>query len=590
MLRKLEITRDLDGEWPRIDVPDGVEGFLARHGGRVTVTQDSELLAALMRREKIQADFLEIFRTEYRRRNIEPPFDAGPKPTEFRAEKQNVAQENLGLVEITPILPAPGSEKYWPRWRGPFGQGNSPETDLPVEWLDVSDGASSEGERSRGIVWKTPIPGRGHSSPTVHGSRIFLTTANPSAQTQSVLAFDRSTGKPLWTTVVHKAVKVTVLLEGEEESGSPSLDPFLETHANELAADVCLISDTGMWDIDTPAITYTLRGLVYAEVTLAGPSHDLHSGMYGGAVVNPANELLRILSALKDDRGIVQIPGFYDDVRELAEAEASQWAALGFDEAAFLAGAGLKTPTGEAGRSTLARIWSRPTCDINGIWAGYTGDGAKTVIPAQASAKLSFRLVSDQDPSKVFEGLESFLTERTPPDCRWQITSHGASPAVRVPTDSAYLAAACRGLESVFDRTPVLMGCGGSIPVVGSIQRILGFDSLLVGFGLDDDRVHSPNEKFELKCFRMGMKSHAAILSELAHLQTTVRPSGDAGRAVRGARAQSAGVGRTHHTFRHSQQGGFGAGADGLFGHNLAGVPRPPPGVAACRIAVDRGG
>ncbi len=334
-------------------------------------------------------------------------------------------------------------------------------------------------------------------------------------------------------------VKVTVLLEGEEESGSPSLDPFLKSHANELAADVCLISDTGMWDIDTPAVTYTLRGLVYAEVTLSGPSHDLHSGMYGGAVVNPANELLGILSALKDDRGIVQIPGFYDDVRELAEAEASQWAALGFDEAAFLAGAGLKTPTGEAGRSTLARIWSRPTCDINGIWAGYTGDGAKTVIPAQASAKLSFRLVPDQDPSKVFEGLESFLTERTPPDCRWQITSHGASPAVRVPTDSAYLQAACCGLESVFDRTPVLIGCGGSIPVVGSIQRILGFDSLLVGFGLDDDRVHSPNEKFELKCFRMGMKSHAAILSELAHLQTTARPPGDAGRAARGARAAS---------------------------------------------------
>ncbi|MHC4208816.1 MAG: dipeptidase [Planctomycetota bacterium] len=313
-------------------------------------------------------------------------------------------------------------------------------------------------------------------------------------------------------------VNVTVLLEGEEESGSPSLDPFLESQRETLSADVCVVSDTGMWDIDTPAVTYMLRGMVYVEVTLHGPSHDLHSGMYGGAVVNPANELARILGELRDARGVVQIPGFYDDVRELSRAESEQWSRLTFDEPEFLAHAGLKTPVGEAGRSTLQRIWSRPCCDINGFYGGYTGDGAKTIIPARASAKVSCRLVPDQDADKILDNIAAFFEQRTPADCRWEIKSHGASPAVRVPTDSPHLEATLKALETTYGRKPVLMGCGGSIPVVGSIQRILGFDSLLVGFSLDDDRVHSPNEKFELRCFEMGMRSHAAMLSTFAEL------------------------------------------------------------------------
>jgi acetylornithine deacetylase/succinyl-diaminopimelate desuccinylase-like protein len=313
-------------------------------------------------------------------------------------------------------------------------------------------------------------------------------------------------------------VKVTVLLEGEEETGSPSLDPFLVAHREELAADVCVVCDTGMWDIDTPAITYMLRGLMYAEVTLRGPSHDLHSGMFGGAVLNPINALARVLGELHDERGRVTIPGFYDDVRELTDAEAKQWASLGFDEPAFLEGAGLMTPNGEAGHSTLQRIWSRPTCDVNGIWGGYTGEGAKTVIPSHASAKLSCRLVADQDPQKILDGLEAFLEARRPADGRWEIRTHGLSPAIRVPTESPYLEAASRGLGDIYGRPPVLIGCGGSIPVVGSIQRILGFDSLLVGFSLDDDRIHSPNEKFEERCFRQGAKSHAAMMARFAAL------------------------------------------------------------------------
>ncbi|MCA9290296.1 MAG: M20/M25/M40 family metallo-hydrolase [Phycisphaerales bacterium] len=313
-------------------------------------------------------------------------------------------------------------------------------------------------------------------------------------------------------------IRITVMLEGEEESGSPSLDAFLQANRDELRADACIVCDTGMWQVDVPAITYMLRGLVYIEATLHGPGMDLHSGGYGGAVVNPINAITRVLAQLHDDRGVVQIPGFYDDVRELSDAEAAQWKALGFDERAFLASAGLKTPTGEAGRSTLERIWSRPTCDINGIRGGYIGDGAKTVIGNRATAKISCRLVADQDPKQVQTALVRFLEDRRPPDCRWTFHYHGCNPAIRVPTDSPYLAAASRGLATVFERPPVLIGSGGSIPVVGSIQKILGFDSLLVGFGLDDDRIHSPNEKFEVACYQNGIRSHAAIMDELSRL------------------------------------------------------------------------
>jgi acetylornithine deacetylase/succinyl-diaminopimelate desuccinylase-like protein len=311
-------------------------------------------------------------------------------------------------------------------------------------------------------------------------------------------------------------VKVTVLLEGEEESGSPSLDPFLKANKKELAADVCVVSDTGMWDIHTPAITYMLRGLVYIEATLHGPSHDLHSGMFGGALVNPATALCAIIGQLHDKNRRVQIPGFYDDVKELSPAEKKMWKSLRFNEKEFLGEAGMKNPFGEKGRSTLERIWSRPTCEINGIFGGYTGKGAKTVIGSSATAKISCRLVANQDPNKVYKNLVKFLKARTPPDCRWEIHPHGINPPIRVPTESPWLEAAQRGLRQLFRKPPVLIGTGGSIPLVGSIQRILGFDSLLVGFGLDDDRVHSPNEKFELKCLEMGIKSHATMLAEFA--------------------------------------------------------------------------
>lgn len=319
-------------------------------------------------------------------------------------------------------------------------------------------------------------------------------------------------------------VKITVLVEGEEETGSPSLPDFLKAHHAELAAaDVAIVTDTNSWNIDTPAITTMLRGLVYAEVTLKGPSRDLHSGLYGGAVINPLNALTRVLGQLHDDRGQVQIPGFYDDVVETPKAELASWKALGFDETRYLGEIGLKTPCGEGGRHILERLWSRPTCDINGLWGGYTGAGAKTVIASEASAKLSCRLVAAQDPERIVDGIKSFFEARTPPDCRWTIKFFGQSPGISVATDSPHMGAAKSGLAAIYGRDPVLMGMGGSIPVVGWMQNLLGLESILLGFGLEDDRIHSPNEKFELRCLKNGILSHAAILARMARLPVDTR-------------------------------------------------------------------
>jgi len=311
-------------------------------------------------------------------------------------------------------------------------------------------------------------------------------------------------------------VRATVLLEGEEESGSPSLGPFIEANAEELRPDVCVVSDTGMWDPDTPAITTMLRGLVYLEVTLHGPSHDLHSGMCGGAVVNPINALCHILGDLHDSDGRITISGFYDGIIDPSASQLQQWNDLGFDETGFLREVGLPESTGEASRSVLERLWSRPTLDVNGILGGYTGKGAKTVIPSHAMAKFSCRLVPGQEPEAIEAMIRGHLEKNTPPGCRWTIVSHGVNPAIQVPDESPWLTAAQGALEQVWNRRAILMGCGGSIPVVGSFQTILGADSLLIGFGLEDDRVHSPNEKFDIACYRGGARSHAAVVAALA--------------------------------------------------------------------------
>lgn len=311
-------------------------------------------------------------------------------------------------------------------------------------------------------------------------------------------------------------VRVSVILEGEEETGSPSLPRFLEDNAAELKADAAIVTDTNSWDIATPAITTSLRGLLYMEVRLHGPSRDLHSGMFGGAVVNPINALTRIVGQIHDEAGRVQFPGFYDGIPDLDPALRGQWAGLDFDEGAFLGEIGLKTPHGEAGYYTLEGIWARPTCNLNGIYGGCTGEESKTVIAAHATAKLSCRLVPGQDPERVRAGIIRFSEERTTPDCRLEFQTFGSSPWISVATDSPWLQAAHRGLKRIYGCDAVLMGCGGSIPVVGWINDVMDMESVLVGFGLDDYRIHSPNEKFELRCYRNGILGHAAILAELA--------------------------------------------------------------------------
>ncbi len=309
---------------------------------------------------------------------------------------------------------------------------------------------------------------------------------------------------------------ITALIEGEEEVGSPSLEPFLIDNKQELAADVALISDTGMWDIDTPAISTMLRGMAYAEVTLKAANRDLHSGLFGGSALNPINALSRILGDLQDDNGRIQLPGFYDKVKPISNAQRAQWDALGFDEQAFLGKVGLSEPVGERGYSALERLWARPTADINGIWGGYTGVGSKTVIASEASAKVSFRLVPGQDPEEVAAQFKRFVTERLPAGATVEFQDFTRSPGIEVNTDSTWVRAAQAILADEYGKPAILMGCGGSIPVVTSLRSVLGLDSLLMGFGLDDDQVHSPNEKFEQRCFHHGIRSHARLLAKFA--------------------------------------------------------------------------
>jgi acetylornithine deacetylase/succinyl-diaminopimelate desuccinylase-like protein len=309
---------------------------------------------------------------------------------------------------------------------------------------------------------------------------------------------------------------ITAVIEGEEEIGSPSLEPFLAANKHELAADLALISDTGMWDIDTPAITTRLRGMTFAQVTLKSANRDLHSGLYGGSALNPINALARVIGDLQDANGRIQLPGFYDKVKPVSNTQRAEWDALGFDERAFLGKIGLDTPAGERGYSALERLWARPTADINGMWGGYTGVGGKTVIASEASAKVSFRLVPNQDPHEVMEQFKRFITERLPPGATVTFDGGTQTPGIEVNVDSPWVRAAQAALADEYGKAAVLMGSGGSIPVVTSLRSVLGIDSLLMGFGLDDDQVHSPNEKFEQRCFHHGIRSHARLLAKFA--------------------------------------------------------------------------
>ncbi len=310
--------------------------------------------------------------------------------------------------------------------------------------------------------------------------------------------------------------RVTVLLEGEEESGSPSLKPFLEANAGELKADVAMVCDTGMWDATTPAITTGLRGLVGEEITVRAANRDLHSGMYGGAAANPIRILAKVLADVHDQNGHVTIPHFYDGVEETPTQVKKSWDALGETAEKFLGEIGLSIPSGEKGRSVLELVWARPTAEFNGISGGYTGRGFKTVIPAEATAKVSFRLVHKQNPDAVRAAFRKFVEERIPADCSVEFTRHGNSPAIQLAYDSPVLTKARSALSDEWGKPALAIATGGSIPIVGDFHTLLGMDSLLVGFGLSDDRVHSPNEKYDLTSFHKGQRSWVRILEAVA--------------------------------------------------------------------------
>ena len=306
--------------------------------------------------------------------------------------------------------------------------------------------------------------------------------------------------------------RVTILFEGEEESGSPSLKPFLAANAKELKASVALVCDTNMWDRDTPAISTSLRGLMEEEIIISAASRDLHSGYYGGAAANPIHILARILADFHDADGKVLIPGFYEGVEETPENIKKMWEGLGLASEEFLGSVGLAHPAGEKGRSILELVWARPTFEVNGIGGGYQGEGFKTVIAAKASAKISCRLVHCQNPDTIRAAFRAFVRARIPADCSVDFIDHGGAPATQLPYSSPFIDKAKQALSDEWPKPTVMIGMGGSIPIVGDFKRLLDMPSLLIGFGLGDDKIHSPNEKYDLTSFQKGARSWARIL------------------------------------------------------------------------------
>jgi acetylornithine deacetylase/succinyl-diaminopimelate desuccinylase-like protein len=311
-------------------------------------------------------------------------------------------------------------------------------------------------------------------------------------------------------------VKTSIFFEGEEESGSPSLVPFMEANTEELKSDIALICDTGLFGEETPGIVTMLRGLVKIEVEITGPSRDLHSGMYGGISINPIRVLNKILAGLHDEDGKITLSGFYDGVPELPQNISDQWDNLSFDHLNFLNEVDLTKPAGEADRTPLEMIWSRPTCDVNGIYGGYQGEGFKTVLPSKATAKISFRLVGDQDPKQILKSLKQYIASCLPPDCSVKFIEETPSKATQMSTSNAAFEKARQALSDEWPKEATFVGCGGSIPIAGHFKDILNTDSMLIGFGKDDDKIHSPNEKYDLSSFHKGIRSWARILDKIS--------------------------------------------------------------------------
>lgn len=309
--------------------------------------------------------------------------------------------------------------------------------------------------------------------------------------------------------------RLTLLIEGDEEGDASHLDRFVAANKDMLKADVALVCDTGMWDAQTPSIVTSLRGCIGEDVTISGPRIDLHSGYFGGPAVNPLKVLSRILANIHDKNGRVTIPGFYDGVKLPPSSQRKAWKKLNFDTASFLGGVGLKKAAGETDFTALEQIWVRPTAEINGFWGGYMGAGSKTVLPAEAHAKLTFRLVAGQKPEKVAKAFRAFVKSQLPKDCKARFESHGGGSAVSVAYDSDWIAMATKALKDEWGRAPVLAGEGGSIPVVESFARHLKTDSVLMGFVNEDDALHSPDENFKVESYHKGARAWARFIGEL---------------------------------------------------------------------------
>ena len=396
------------------------------------------------------------------------------------------------------VMPTAGHPVVYAEW---MGAGKDKPTVLVYGHYDVQPADPFE-------LW--------HSDPfkaQVRGQNLYARGASDDkgqifVHVKAVEAYLKAAGK--------LPVNVKFIIEGEEEIGGPSLDPFIEQNAQLLASNVALISDTGMPQPGLPALTYALRGLCYMQVEVTGPQRDLHSGSFGGAVYNPIQALSEIIVRLKDERGHILIPGFYDRVRPMDDDERQSLGQVPFDDETFRAEAGIPATWGEAGYSVLEQITARPTLDCNGIWGGYTGDGSKTVLPSKASAKISMRLVPDQDHEEIGQLFRDYVTKVAPPQVQVKVKSlHGGRPAI-VERNSPVIQAAAVALEKAFNRKPVFVREGGSIPVVSTFKRVLGVPTVLMGFGLSDDNLHSPNEKFYLPNFYRGIQASIYFLDELA--------------------------------------------------------------------------
>ena len=369
-------------------------------------------------------------------------------------------------------------------------------------------------------LWDTPP-----FEPTVRDRKVFARGATDDKGQMITHLFSAEAWKK---TNGSFPVQLKFLIEGEEECGSGGLNELLAGKYDDklgmpikqkLDADIAVISDTSQYGPGQPAITYGLRGIYYFELRLQGPDRDLHSGSFGGTISNPANALTHLMSKLINEEGQIQVPGFYDGIPPLPQRERDQFAGLDFDESKYLDAIGVDKTKGEEGYTTLERRWARPTFDINGLWSGYQGEGAKTVLPAEAGAKFSFRLVPGQDLKKIKENLVTFLDEHCPPGIKLELIDMHGAPGCIVPLDSPFMGAAFKAIEKGFGTKPVFIRSGGSIPVVNSFADMLGIDTLLLGWGLDDDNPHSPNEKFSLDDFHKGIHASSELWRELGDVK-----------------------------------------------------------------------